>query len=233
MTAQVHVSETGECAVLSSVFALVIQSLLFVLSFLTLGVKWKIETAQRPFPVFLRDSSKQIVGSVVIHIWNLLLAILFARGVEHADQCAWYWMNIMLDTTIGVFITYVFLKLSERIFGYDSGDYSSVALPWEHPALDEANEHEALLSRRQRTWAFQISTWCVVVSLMKCVIALIMWLGRKPLESLSISVTSSIPGGSGAKLIFVMVFTPIIMNVSQFWIQDNFLRWTQRETTLS
>ena len=64
----------------------------------------------------------------------MLCAFLFGRYLEATiDQCGWYWINIMIDTTVGVGIAYMFLKLTERVFGYESGNYgkgSSTGIDW-------------------------------------------------------------------------------------------------------
>jgi len=42
---------------------------------------------------------------------------------KRGDQCDWYWINIVVDTTLGVLVAYQFLKLSEYCFDYKSGWY--------------------------------------------------------------------------------------------------------------
>lgn len=115
------------CAVLQGTFALSIQALLFIMSTLTLIVKWKLEKPPRTWLVFFRDGSKQIFASGVIHCWNLALAIVFHnQKVANADECSWYWINIMIDTTVGVGINYFLLRLTEKYLGYSSGKYQDV-----------------------------------------------------------------------------------------------------------
>lgn len=225
-----------ECVVLSGAFAITIQFVLFVLSFLTLVLKWKCELPPRSFGVFLRDSSKQIIGSGVAHSWNLGLAMLFnilpeRKSMRAADECSWYWTNIMLDTTVGVWVCYMLLRLSEKYLGYSSGKYDAEKLPGDN------DEYQSLLSApkgdeksicSQQSWTFQILVWCVIVSLMKVIITIIMWVGRPLMVFISIAVTYSIPGGHDMRLIFVMIITPVAMNIFQFWVQDSFLKWTKK-----
>jgi len=244
-----HMTETStttmphgneECAVLSGFFALSIQCVLLVMSFLTLIVKWKIEIPPRTLQVFARDSSKQIIGGGVIHCWNLALAILFDhRGIgSQADQCAWYWINIMIDTTIGVGINYGLLRLTEKHFGYDSGKYLDVARNTgdeedgdtvsvlhgtRHPSGTSADGF--LRGGNPKPWLYQISIWLFIVSIMKCSVALLMYLLAPMWSYIGMEGTLWVPGGKDARLVFVMIVTPITMNCFQFWVQDSFLKW--------
>eukprot|EP00397_Hematodinium_sp_SG-2012_P060205 GEMP01078097.1.p1 GENE.GEMP01078097.1~~GEMP01078097.1.p1 ORF type:complete len:240 (+),score=39.96 GEMP01078097.1:284-1003(+) len=231
-----------ECVVLTGAFALFMQGVLFVISALTLVVKWKMEVPPRSFAVFLRDSSKQITGAGVLHCWNLSLAMLFTnihKSARGADECSWYWTNIMLDTTFGVWVCYAFLRLSEKWIGYNSGKYSAEILSGTKSVSDE-EERRSLMSDEKveeiarpgstfavDTWTFQILIWCTVVSLMKIVVFIVMWVGAPVLVYASVIGTSWVPGGQDMRLIFVMIITPVTMNTVQFWIQDNFLKWKE------
>merc|ERR1719408_1238675 len=106
------------CQVLADTFGFIVQGLLFAVCVSSLLFKWYMETPRRLFKIFLLDSSKQIVGAGVIHCLNMLCAMLFStfEGAM-ADECAWYWINIMIDTTLGCVICWGFLKLTEKIFG--------------------------------------------------------------------------------------------------------------------
>jgi hypothetical protein len=39
---------------------------------------------------------------------NLMIAIGFSVML-HENPCVWYWINLMLETTVGVFIAYLFI----------------------------------------------------------------------------------------------------------------------------
>lgn len=114
----------GDCVLFPGFFGYVVQALLALWCILVLYVKWKRESPQRPGAIFLRDMSKQIVGGMWVHVLNILCALLLVkRSVGPADECDWYWVNIMADTTLGVFVEYKLLRWSERWFGYKSGVY--------------------------------------------------------------------------------------------------------------
>jgi hypothetical protein len=55
-----------------------------------------------------QDVSKQIVSACIAHFLNLSLAILLSLD-NNTDQCVWYFINILMDCTLGVFICYLFM----------------------------------------------------------------------------------------------------------------------------
>jgi len=59
--------------------------------------------------VFCLDSSKQIAGAGWIHVANMFCAMILGKVAKRGDQCEWYWIEIMLDTTLGVAVEYYLL----------------------------------------------------------------------------------------------------------------------------
>jgi len=209
-----------ECQVLGGFFGYVVQGLLFLLCCSVLLVKWRMEVPRRTLKVFCLDSSKQLVGAGVIHILNMVCAMAFSAQ-EHAtaDECAWYWVNIMIDTTIGVGICYGFLKLTEKLFGYESGHYGKQA----RTGIDWENNPD------WAKWGQQIGVWCVIVCCMKGCVVVLMWLFHSFWEELAIFCTHWISNRKW-RLIFVMIITPTCMNAFQFWVQDTFLKYKKKKS---
>lgn len=70
-----HQGKNGECNVVGP-FAIFIQGALGLCALLALVFKrWK-ERPQRPLKIWFFDVSKQVVGSVLVHIANLLMSML-------------------------------------------------------------------------------------------------------------------------------------------------------------
>mmetsp|Transcript_13297 Transcript_13297/g.30299 ORF Transcript_13297/g.30299 Transcript_13297/m.30299 type:complete len:254 (-) Transcript_13297:3-764(-) len=211
-----------ECEVLSGAFGVLVQCTLFGLSAGTLLLKWSLETPRRRFPIFLLDSSKQIVGAGVIHVLNLVAAVVFSAHEEAtAGECAWYWVNIMIDTTFGVLLCYWLLKATEVLFGYESGHYGKGAqtgIKWEeNPDYSK--------------WAMQVMVWSLIVSTMKLVVVVVMTLGHSFWEWLAILCTGWIKDRR-ARLVFVMIITPTCMNMFQFCVTDSFLKFQKMRTNM-
>mmetsp|Transcript_49605 Transcript_49605/g.91532 ORF Transcript_49605/g.91532 Transcript_49605/m.91532 type:complete len:258 (+) Transcript_49605:102-875(+) len=214
-TADSYGDAPEECQVLSGTFGILVQCALFGLSAGTLLLKWSLETPRRRFPIFLLDSSKQIVGAGVIHVLNLVCAMIFsAHEAAQAGECAWYWVNIMIDTTFGVLLCYVLLKATEKLFGYETGHYGKGAqtgIKWEdNPDYTK--------------WAMQIMVWSMIVSTMKLVVVVVMAVGAPFWEWLAVKCTHWIKDRR-TRLVFVMIITPTCMNMFQFCVTDSFLKF--------
>jgi hypothetical protein len=79
---------TGECQLLGP-FAILVQGALGCMALLALVYKRWRERPQRPMKVWFFDVSKQVVGSVLVHIANLLMSMLSSGQ-----------LNISVDSTI-------------------------------------------------------------------------------------------------------------------------------------
>jgi hypothetical protein len=107
----------GECRLLGP-FALIVQGALGGLALLALVYKRWRERPQRPLKIWTFDVSKQVVGSVLVHIANLLMSLLSSGqlsikvGPQHisrdtattADRyvpnpCSFYLLNLAIDVS--------------------------------------------------------------------------------------------------------------------------------------
>ena len=103
-------SDSIDCELLGE-FGFIIQGILGVLSFSVLVLKRVFESPQRKWKVWFFDSSKQLISSAFAHFMNVLIALFLASNHSGSDSCVWYFINIFVDTTIGVFICYLLMKL--------------------------------------------------------------------------------------------------------------------------
>lgn len=142
-------AEDGECRLLGP-FSLVIQSALGLLALLSLVYKrFYREYPRRPVKVWLFDISKQVVGSVLLHLANLGMSLLSSGQLDFAakaaeavkqsaervgeadaatkvvssartqpNPCSFYLLNIFIDTTIGIPILLLLLKVLHVLFSY-------------------------------------------------------------------------------------------------------------------
>ena len=83
---------------------------------------------------------------------NVMIAVLFSKW-EDASPCVWYFINMMLDTTLGVLMSFTLLSLLESVAfrmnwtGLHSGHYR-----------DKDSEEVNL-----EAWAIQLVTWGLIV----------------------------------------------------------------------
>ena len=97
-------AENGECKLLGP-FALFIQGALGLLALLVLVLKRWRERPQRPLKVWAFDASKQVVGSALLHVANLLMSMLSSgqltikAGDFQANPCSFYLLNLAIDVS--------------------------------------------------------------------------------------------------------------------------------------
>jgi hypothetical protein len=70
----------------------------------------------------------------------------------------------------------------------------------------------------------QLFIWIFIVSIMKSTMVLIMVIANVPLIELASFILSPFKSNPDLKLIVVMVLTPLVMNMIQFWITDSFTK---------
>lgn len=214
----------GECRLCPGLYGMCIQLLLFLASMSVLVLKKKREERRerewaRSWAVFLLDSSKQLVGAGWLHLSNLFFSTALA-SLGDADPCVWYWVNIMLDTTLGVLVNFLLLKylltdfmecVTNRHGWFVNGDYkdpSGRCVPVKYFA--------------------QLCLWLLCVTFMKLIMVLIMSFLRPQLLSVGDAFLDAWPKAcktAQTRLLLVMVVTPGVMNAMQFWTQDTFLKY--------
>ena len=174
------------------------------------------ERSTRTWFEFILDSSKQMAGASWLHVLN----IVFSYVLQHlgGDECSWYWIHITVDTTLGVLVNYQLHYLIYKIIvpkfcspsmaaNFKSGDYG----------LAEGKVQWGKYFR-------QLFVWLFIVSVMKTAMVLIMLVGHVPLIGIATWFLSPFRKNAELKLIVVMVLTPLIMNLVQFWITDSFTK---------
>jgi len=146
---------------------------------------------------------------------NLFIAVLISKQNDD-DACVWYLINILLDTSIGVIINWVFVRLLEifarrnKIEALVSGNYYS---------RDSTNFDDYDIN--YNIWLIQASIWCFICFLMKIFIYLIMLNWNGLLKDLGKYLLKNIAVYPKLELMFVMVIVPLIMNSIQ--VNHNFL----------
>ena len=75
-----------------------------------------------------------------------------------------------------------------------------------------------------RRYYKQLVLWLVVVTVMKLTVLVFLVVFEPLLAYLAALALSPVRGDYKAKLVVVMVITPVIMNSLQFWVTDSFLK---------
>lgn len=145
---------SGECQLLGP-FALLVQGALGILALSSLVFKRYRETPRRPLKVWAFDASKQVVGSMLLHLANLLMSMLSsgqldidqkakqAAAFTQADEgrqpnpCSFYLLNLAID-------------VSTTQLHHDSANKISDNNRHSHPRWSPAHPSRPLLSHSPR-----------------------------------------------------------------------------------
>lgn len=188
---------------LTDSFGWFIQGVLAGLAFTCLILKRFCEPTKqrRPWIIWFYDTSKQVVGALVIHFANVFLAEFF-----HGDPCTWYIVSFLLDSSIGLFIIFIGIRLTQH-FARKKG--------WHYIVFGEYGDPP-----KMNAWLAQSGMYVIIVILEKMVITLLIQLPFW--KSVRAFIMSPITNAKVEVAIVVLV-VPFIINVIMFWVTDNFL----------
>jgi hypothetical protein len=218
------------CSLLPGVYGMLMQALLFLCVCGVLAYKKATEERGRTWFSFLLDSSKQMIGAAWIHVLNLTCAVVIDRHLSTGDQCLWYWINIVLDTTLGVAAEYALLEALSACLRRGLGDAAAEEFKGGHYYELAAGAVEEVF--RWERYAKQLALWLLVVSLMKlCMVALMLSLSGV-LAAVAAALLQPLEKRPRLKLAVVMIVTPVCMNAFQFWVVDEILKKREEGTAL-
>ena len=225
---------SGECKLLGP-FAILVQAALGVLALSSLVFKRWRERPQRPLKVWGFDVSKQVVGSILLHLANLFMSMLSSGQFDdlakaaattlvadtseyQPNPCSFYLLNLAIDTTIGIPILICILKVLTI-----GASYTPLA-----------NPRESIESGHYGTppkagwWLKQCLIYFVGLLGMKACVFLIFhlcpWIER--VGDWALKWTE---GNEALQIAFVMLIFPLIMNALQYYIIDTFIKNNKKE----
>lgn len=206
------VEEDTHCELIGGSFSIMVQMLLGLFAATSLYVKWRLETPRRTFQTWLFDMSKQGTSGLVAHGLNMFFAKFLSHSQEtEGDECAWYFVNFVFDTVLGVPFCWFLLRVLERLARTNnwtslrtSGDYG------DPPVI--------------RRWALQLSAWVGIIAITKTTLAIPLYLQSGPVSLLGEWLFKPIQPYPKTELVVVMILSPGLLNVVQFWILDQILK---------
>ncbi|KAI9171247.1 Vacuolar membrane protein [Paramyrothecium foliicola] len=226
----------GECRLMGP-FALFVQLALGGLAMLSLVYKRWRERPQRPVKIWFFDVSKQVFGSVLVHIANVFMSMLtsgrfsikaetvvasrlMARTADEytPNPCSFYLLNLAIDTTIGIPILIILLRITTGLIAYtrlgqppesiQSGHYGSPPNAW--------------------WWLKQSVIYFMGLFGMK-ICVLIIFLMIPSISQVGDWALSWTEGNEKLQIAFSMMIFPLIMNALQYYIIDSFIK--KKEST--
>ncbi|XP_076363551.1 store-operated calcium entry regulator STIMATE-like [Tachypleus tridentatus] len=203
---------------LTDSFGWFVQGILAGLAFTCLILKRFCEPSKqrRSWIIWFYDTSKQGLGALVIHFINVFLAEFF-----HGDPCTWYVGTLFLDSSVGLFIIYIGIRLTQYFARKNSCNkivFGEYGLP---PQIN--------------SWLAQCGMYVAIVLVEKLVVTLLIQLHFW--ESVRKFIMSPVRNPKVEVAIVVLVI-PFIVNVIMFWMTDNFLmhkhgQWKNKENSIT
>lgn len=179
-------------------FGYIVQFALGLVCFFSLIIKWLKESDRRPFQIFFMDVSKQGFSASLAHIMNLMIAVFLSRETDE-NPCVWYFINIMIDTTIGVFVAYLFIRAVQAVALY----YEWEMLMTGHYMREGGDEIDLA------AWASQLIVWNTIIIITKSILAGAQEVFEAPLGNLGKKLFESIDMYPRFELVVVMFIVPL------------------------
>jgi len=208
------------CTLLPGVFGALLQGILFLGACGALALKRSFDDGSRSLLSFLADSSKQVWGAGWVHVLNIGLALAFQERIGGGDACDWYWINIVVDCTLGVLVEFALLSVCLQLLVMIVGDAAAEEFRGGH--YYECDGDLAKVRFRWSRYVKQVALWLAVVTGMKLAISFLMVTFRKGFLGLAELCIGGLT--DQWKLPAVMVLTPFCMNSLQFWLVDGIIR---------
>ncbi|EDO18339.1 hypothetical protein Kpol_1013p10 [Vanderwaltozyma polyspora DSM 70294] len=238
-----------KCQLLGPV-SITIQIAMGAIAIISLLLKRNYEHPRRKMIVWIYDVGKQVIGSLVIHFLNLgisilkgkrenipyrlLKAFLMSTGEEFQklesddddeDQCDWYFLNLLLDTTIGIPILWASLTMIENVCIYfkveniESGNYFA-----SKETVDNENGIAKSPKPLKKAFIKQLIVFTSGLLLMKIIIFGIL----NYFEDVAYWFANLLLGWSDPwpnfQVFLVMFVSPILLNCFQYFCVDNIIK---------
>lgn len=183
------------------------------------------------------DITKQMLGQLFVHTLNVLLSN-FAAHMGSQNPCSLYFLNILIDTTLGVFIIYLTLRITTHVLtdvwhlkGFVSGQYSdrprgARSVRSSGGGGGGSSSRKASRSRSRPKMAYWLKQLCMyffALLVMKVVVTILFVLFPF-LFAFGAWLLDFFGESKNAQVLFVMCLFPLAMNTLQFWLVDSFLR---------
>jgi hypothetical protein len=145
------------------------------------------------------------IGSGFGHFANIFLSMFIAGTITDADECQWYCLTYVVDSTLGTFMNILLLRCFERCLLWCPG---CTVLRFG----DYGTPPQLLI------WFPQLVVWMIIVVIAKILTMFLLFQFLAPLDVIISNVFS-----------ILMVIIPTIMNTVQFWVTDTFLKRKMEE----
>jgi len=200
-------------------FGFLIQAILGAAAFSILIVKRYVEKPRRPWKIWFYDVAKQIISSLVLHLFNLIISAVLSSDEKDADACVWYFVTVVLDCTLGAFLSYILMWLTDGIA--NSSEWTILKTGLYYEEYMEGNKKCYKLNWKK--YGSQLGVWLAVTIIVKIILLIMLKICKLFLVNLGTFFLSPFSNAK-LRLVMVMIIFPVILNALYFWVVDNILK---------
>ena len=200
-------------------FGFLIQAILGAAAFSILIVKRYIEKPRRPWKIWFYDVAKQIISSVALHLFNLIISAILSSDENDADACVWYFVTVFLDCTLGAFLSYIFMWLTDGIANSSDWIFLKTGLYYEEIKIGNKKNYKLIWKK----YLSQLGVWLTITLIVKIILLIMLKICKLFLVNLGTFFLSPFSNAK-IRLVMVMIIFPVILNALYFWVVDNILK---------
>lgn len=196
-------------------FTSMVQIGLAIAALASLYLKRHKEVPRRTFKTWALDVGKQGIGACYAHVCNMAIAAILSQQLDGEtkldDECAWYGLSYLIDTTLGLVLAIMCLRIQ---------DHFAAKYQWEC-LMNTGVYHGA---NALRDWTAQTFSWVFILTVVKIGIYYFMLIFKDILAFFGSIMFAPLQINIRFELLFVMIFFPGFLNVIYFWVADNYLK---------
>ena len=200
-------------------FGFLIQAILGAAAFSVLILKRYIEKPRRPWKIWFYDVAKQIISSLFLHLFNLIISAVLSDDENDADACVWYFVTVVLDCTLGAFLSYIFMWLVDGIVSSSELEILKTGLYYE----EYMERNKKCYKLKWKKYGAQLGVWLVVTLIVKLILLIMLKICKLFLVNLGGFFLSPFSNAK-VRLVMVMIIFPVLLNALYFWVVDNILK---------
>jgi hypothetical protein len=200
-------------------FGFLIQAILGAAAFSILIVKRYIEKPRRAWKIWFYDVAKQIISSLVLHLFNLIISAILSSDEKDADACVWYFVTVVLDCTLGAFLSYIFMWLIDGIANSSDWTFLKTGLYYEEYLQGNKKNYRLIWKK----YLSQLGVWLGITLIVKIILLIMLKICKLFLVNLGTFFLSPFSNAK-VRLVMVMIIFPVILNALYFWVVDNILK---------
>ncbi len=212
------VEDNSKCEMFGG-FGVLIQAILGAAAFSILIVKRYVEKPRRAWKIWFYDVAKQIISSLVLHLFNLIISAVLSSDEKDADACVWYFVTVVLDCTLGAFLSYIFMWLTDGIANSSDWTFLKTGLYYEEFMTGNKKNYRLIWKK----YLSQLGVWLVITLIVKIILLIMLKICKLFLVNLGTFFLSPFSNPK-VRLVMVMIIFPVILNALYFWVVDNILK---------